>query len=244
MRFSLLVVLATVSACPTARAQDADATPDAEQDVNPDDTDTRARGLFLAGEAAFNRAQFEEALGYFEGAFRLSERPQLLFNIGLAAQRAGRRDRAIEAFRQYLESIPDAANRPDVEARIASLEATAEQGPGPEPPSGGAGDGGGPGIVPWVVIGVWAAVAIIGGVLLGAGLSDVGAVEDAPLDASWADYESRYDRAPALTTLGFVLLGTGIAGAAVGVVLLTMGGSDESAAVSLGPGTLELRGTF
>ncbi len=211
----------------------------AETEARPDESeaDFRARGLFLAGQAAYNRAQFEEALGYFEGAYQMSNRPELLFNIGLAAQRAGQRDRALDAFRQYVREVPGATNRPDVEARIGELEAASASSDTSEA-------GNGPGVVPWIVIGASAAVAIAGAIFVGIGVSDVSAVEGAPRGAVWDDYQSRYDRAPVLTTVGFVMLGVGVAGAALGVVLFATSGSDDSTTVSLGPGSLRVRGTF
>jgi tetratricopeptide (TPR) repeat protein len=248
MRTSCLVgllILSFLAASSRAEAQQA-GDEVAGTEAEADDPDTRARGLFLAGQAAYDRAQFEEALGYFEGAYRLSPRGGLLFNIGLAAERAGNRERALEAFRQYLDEMPDAANRADVEARIAALEASGGA-EGTEGAETGSGEDGGPGILPWIAIGAGAAVAVVGGVLLGVGLGDKGSVEGAPMDADWADYEGAYGRAPVLTTLGFVMLGVGVAGAALGVVLLTMGGGQSespSATVSIGPGSLRLSGRF
>lgn len=84
--------------------------------------DAVARGLFQAGKAAYEAGKYEDALGFFEQAHARSGRPQLLFNIGQAAERMRLDEKALEKFRAYLTQVPDAANRMDVEARIRQLE--------------------------------------------------------------------------------------------------------------------------
>jgi cell division septation protein DedD len=46
----------------------------------------------------------------------------MLFNIGQVADRLRQDEKALSAFRSYLEQVPDAGNRAEVEARIAALE--------------------------------------------------------------------------------------------------------------------------
>ena len=63
----------------------------------------------------------------------------------------------------------------------------------------------------------------------------------------WSDYEGRRDRAPVLQDVGAILLVAGLAAAGTGIVLLVLGGQQNDtprAHVALGPGTLQLRGTF
>ena len=91
--------------------------------------DQEGRRLFEAGRAAYVDGKYRDALNYFREAHRLSGRPQLLFNIGQAADRLGEREQATQAFRDYLAAVPDADNRAEVEARIAELEQ-------PEPDAG------------------------------------------------------------------------------------------------------------
>lgn len=100
-----------------ARAQTpptADATAARDQD---------ARRLFEAGREAYVDEKYQDALNYFQQSHELSGRPQLLFNVGQAADRLGQSERAAEAFRGYLAAVPDAGNRAEVEARIAELDA-------------------------------------------------------------------------------------------------------------------------
>lgn len=93
--------------------------PDAESQAR----DVEARRLFEAGRSAYVEQKYQDALNYFQEAHALSERPQLLFNVGQAADRLGQREAAAQAFRDYLAAVPDAHNRAEVEARIAELEA-------------------------------------------------------------------------------------------------------------------------
>lgn len=88
--------------------------------------DQEARALFEAGRTAFRAGRFDAALKHFEGAYELSERPELLYNIGSAADRLRMDARALEAFEQYLEAVPDAPNREEVQSRIRVLTRSAD----------------------------------------------------------------------------------------------------------------------
>lgn len=95
----------------------------ASADAAPETADDAvARGLFQAGKAAYEAGKYEDALGFFEQAHARSGRPQLLFNIGQAADRLRRDEKTLEVFRAYLTQVPDAPNRIEVEARIRQLE--------------------------------------------------------------------------------------------------------------------------
>ncbi len=93
-----------------------------------DARDDEARALYQAGRVAFDDGRFEDALGYFGRAHELSGRPQLLYNIGSAADRLRRNAVALEHFEAYLEAVPDAENRRSVEARIRLLRDALEHG--------------------------------------------------------------------------------------------------------------------
>jgi tetratricopeptide (TPR) repeat protein len=81
-----------------------------------------AKGLFQAGKAAYEAGRYEEALSFFEQAYTQSERPRMLYNIGQTADRLRRDERALEAFRKFLELVPDDPLRVEVEKRVAALE--------------------------------------------------------------------------------------------------------------------------
>lgn len=236
--------------------------------------DSEARGLFDAGVSAYGGGRYEEALGYFQRAYDLSERPVLLYNIGTAAERARRDEVALRAYEQYLERVPDAANRARVETRITALRALVSAEPasaGEAPVLASAGEApvlasagedfvaidveapvevsagsGDAGVAPWIVLAGGAAVMVVGGVLLGVGLADQATVENPPPGASWEDSAAAYDRGPALLTSGAVLLPVGVAIAAVGLVWGVAGTSGGSGEVALrvGPSSVQVEGRF
>lgn len=97
--------------------------------------DAEARALFEAGRTAFDAGRYEDALQHFQGAYRRSQRPQLLFNVAVAADRAGRVVDAIGAYEKFLESVPDDAQRPWIEARLAELRNLPPGGVAPTTPN-------------------------------------------------------------------------------------------------------------
>lgn len=97
--------------------------------------DEEARALFQAGRTAFQAGRFDAALEHFEAAYKLSHRPQLLYNIGSAADRLRMDRKALEAFRAYLHQVPDAHNRQEVESRIRVLERAVEPAQTAKPPA-------------------------------------------------------------------------------------------------------------
>ncbi len=109
----------------------------AEDDVQ-NVRDEEARQLFQAGRLAFSDGRFEDALSYFNRAYELSQRAQLLYNIGTAADRLRRNREALEAFELYLQKLPTAENRREVESRVRLLraeEARAAAAPAPVVPT-------------------------------------------------------------------------------------------------------------
>jgi tetratricopeptide (TPR) repeat protein len=87
--------------------------------------ETAARQEFEAGRDAYDRGSFTSALAHFERAHALQPRPELLYNVGRAADSDGQASRAIEAYASYLESNPNAANADFVRARLAKMQALA-----------------------------------------------------------------------------------------------------------------------
>jgi tetratricopeptide (TPR) repeat protein len=88
----------------------------------PSSSDDVARGLFQAGSAAYGAGHFEDALGYFQRAYELSQRPGFLYNIGQAADRLHRDELTVAVFRRYLELVPNSEHRTEVESRLRALE--------------------------------------------------------------------------------------------------------------------------
>lgn len=224
-----------------------------------------ARALFEAGAAAYAGGRYAEAVRYFQRSYELSGRAELLNNIGSAAERDRQDELALRSYEQFLERVPDTPIRARVERRIdvlrRALEApsaspsAAEVTParveiaspvgarGSERGSERGSDGAGP--APWILVGVGAAVAVAGGVLLGVGLADREAVERPGADPVWTDAtQASYERGPALLVSGAVSLPVGLVAAAAGVVWAVVDASGGEATVALGLGSIHVSGRF
>lgn len=97
--------------------------------------DQQARKLFEQGRQAYTDGRYRDAWAYFHDAYQLSGRPELLFNIGQTADRLGQTSDAIKAFSMYVERLPDAPNRKDVESRVRALQAKLDAQQQAAPPS-------------------------------------------------------------------------------------------------------------
>lgn len=96
--------------------------------------DQEARDLFRLGKQAFDEGRFERALKYFKDAYDLSHRAALLSNIGTVLDRLRRDQEALDAYRQYLNEVPEAPNRALIEERVQVIEtAMAKSGPSAPP---------------------------------------------------------------------------------------------------------------
>ena len=90
--------------------------------TTPDDA--AAREYFERGRAAFDDADYEAALVYFRHAYRLSQRGELQYDIGVAASRLQREQEALEAFEHYLAEVEDPEREAEVQERIAALRSS------------------------------------------------------------------------------------------------------------------------
>ena len=116
----LLGSTSLVSAQDDANGEDVEERPD-------ESVDQSARRVYIEGRTAFDEGRYEDALRLFEAAYGLSPRPELLYNIGTAADRLRRNERALEAFEQYLEELPHSDLREPVQSRVRVLRAEIEQ---------------------------------------------------------------------------------------------------------------------
>jgi len=89
--------------------------------------DSAARKQFERGRTAFENTDYEQALVHFRNAYRLSQRGQLQYNIGIAASRLQRDEEALRAFQNYLEEVENPPREQEVLKRIAALEEEIEQ---------------------------------------------------------------------------------------------------------------------
>lgn len=94
-------------------------------------------------------------------------------------------------------------------------------------------------VVPWVLVGTGAAIAVAGGVFIGLCIKEVNTVNR----GGWlAEVESARKRVLVYSGLGFALVGVGVATAAFGTVLLLT--NDEPANESAAGAAFELRAGF
>jgi tetratricopeptide (TPR) repeat protein len=107
------VLLAILTFCAIVQAGESSVSPEAKRHVD-------------SGVEAYNAARYEEAVKEFELAYRLSNRPALLFNIARAEAKLGHEEAAIAFLRRYLEERPNAPDAPAVLAEIEAHEKTLE----------------------------------------------------------------------------------------------------------------------
>lgn len=81
-----------------------------------------AKPFYDRGIVEYNLGHFAEAIVQFEKAYEQDRAPILLFNIAQAHRQSGNPERALFFYRRYLEGDPSAANRADVEKRMAELD--------------------------------------------------------------------------------------------------------------------------
>lgn len=83
-----------------------------------------ARELFVQGQAAYETGDYDTAVRNWEQAYELDPRPLLQYNLAQAYERLGQLDRAVAAYRIYVDNTPgDDPRAQNARARIASLEA-------------------------------------------------------------------------------------------------------------------------
>jgi tetratricopeptide (TPR) repeat protein len=106
----------------------------AQEGLSAAERTERARAHFERGKAHFNLGEYEEAVREFEAGYREKPQPLFLYNIGNAARHAGQHRKALEMYRRYLDEKPNAVERPELEQRIAELQALVAKEPPPVAP--------------------------------------------------------------------------------------------------------------
>ena len=197
--------------------------------------DDEARVLFESGNTAFADGEYDDALDAFSRSYDLSGRPELLYNIGQCHDRLRNDSEALEAFEAFMQALPRHEQAPSVRTRIEVIRGRlAEQRELAE--------AAGPGAAPWIIAALGGAVAAAGGVMLGLAARDRNAVEDAEPSEPWSELEDAHDRVVPFSISGSVMLGVGGAALATGVVWGILGA--DGADVAIGPGGVQVRGTF
>jgi tetratricopeptide (TPR) repeat protein len=83
-----------------------------------------ARDHYKKGMRFYDLGRFDDAIHEFETAYEFKEDPFYIYNLAQAHRRAGNLPKAIELYRTYLRKSPNAADRSEVEQRIATMEKT------------------------------------------------------------------------------------------------------------------------
>jgi tetratricopeptide (TPR) repeat protein len=222
----------------------------AEQESAMQAADAEARKHFQIGKLLLDSGRFQEATTEFEAAYKLSGRPQLLYNLYIAYRDAGNVDKAIESLRGYLDKVPDAPDRINLTARLASLEeqrkrqleqaerarlaseeaerAKAEAAKRTYTVTDHS-------VVPWVVMGVGGALIVAS---VGTGVAALGKskeLEENCFDATSCprSQEDNINKARALSTTTDVLWISGAATAVTGFVLWVTGVLDTERQVPI-----------
>jgi tetratricopeptide (TPR) repeat protein len=201
--------------------------------------DEEARQRFELGRTFYEAGRFKQAAEEFAEAYRLSGRPQLLYNLYVANRDAADWQAAIEALRGYLAMVPDAPDRINLRARLASMEAQAARmreqevrderertvALSPTPPVERQRS-----IVPWLLMGSGGALVVSSLVTGSIAKSKDGDVDEACMDGGKVCEEWTRDdatKAYALAVTTDVLWATGAAAAVTGLVLWLTGALDK-----------------
>lgn len=219
----------------------------------PTETDIAgAKGAFQAGQVSFEEADYHRSIEYWEDAYRRDcTAHALLLNLARAYELNGTKEHAIAALATYLKRVPDSPDQAKIQRRIDVLQrqldteqaaAAAEAAPrassAPTEPRGDtspppaadlareASATYAPGkrpILPLVVAGAGAAIAVVGVILYIPAYSDLQDVEDqcpgrfcegagnSDLAERGNDLRTRVNVATAMTLGGAAVLGVGLA---------------------------------
>jgi tetratricopeptide (TPR) repeat protein len=94
-----------------------------------------ARVHFLSGQAYYDQADYEDALREFGEAYRISHKPQLLYNLAVCHEHLSHFAEAIALLEQYLAKTPDASDRAAVLSRIRTLKELEKRSTPPPSPA-------------------------------------------------------------------------------------------------------------
>lgn len=184
-----------------------------------------SRAAFDRGVRLYDLGEFAAAIVEFKRAYELAETPALLFNIAQAHAQLGAHQEALFLYESYLRAAPRAANRDDVESRMAELRAKLRKAAGP-PPEAVA-------IPPatdrprrrvlaagLATVGVGVLFVASGSALLGRAVALGERLERTPRGEMWsAYYESLEDDRRAARVGGGVMLGIGVGAMVTGSVV-------------------------
>jgi tetratricopeptide (TPR) repeat protein len=214
-----------------------------ERDVGEDG---EARAHFRAGRSLYDAGRFHQAAEEFEEAYRLSQRPELMFNAYVAYRDANDLEAAIRSLGVYLDEVEDVPDRVNLQARLASMsealeeqrerEAEAARPDAPVSPPNNDGP-----IAAGIAIASLGGVAAIVGVITGViALGDADALVTECPDAMCPPNVDLDERRSSVETLGIatdVLLFAGGALAVTGIIIAIVAAQNSPRAAEAPPGT-------
>jgi tetratricopeptide (TPR) repeat protein len=225
------------------------------------DTKAEAEKRFQHAESLYKGGDYLAAAGEYQAAYELSKLPGLLYNVAQSYRLGGEKQKAVDAYRLFLERAPDhqlaAVARGHLEALERELAAARTAQPAPAEPAEPA-----PGTQSELTAAAPAAapapgrgLRIAGLVTAGAGLVALGAALHYGIEArkasdaisdndeGWTDsLLDRYDEGEAAETRMFVLSGVGAAALVTGGVLYYLGRRAGQAEASVTVGALPAAG--
>ena len=199
----------------------------------------------------YEAGRFDQAIELLQRAYAIEPDPTILYNLARAYEGKGELQRAVEAYRKYLDDAPKARDRGSVQHRITTLEvqirekavlererdlavrralearrraARAEEEEKSAPPAGK------PSVVPWIVAAIGAAV-VGSGVYFGVHAHSLhGDAESAALARDAADLNSRAKTYALLANVSFAVGGAAVVGGVSwGVVAQSSSGAPTTA---------------
>ncbi len=235
------------------------ATPAAAAERSPSEAERqRAVELVQKSRKHYKAGEFSAAAELLQQAYATYPEPVLQFNLAKAFEGMGRFEKAVAAYEIYLATALDVEDRPAIEARVATLKREIEQRAAlrrqrdAERQRADKAKGKTRVVVkevrepaspwPWITTGVGLAAAATGVTLWAVGKNQ----HDSAQDASAKDAADRVDTAQSLATWGNVLVVSGSVVTAAGLtwVLLSDGGGERQAGITLHPAGAVAWGAF
>ncbi|HEY1584446.1 MAG TPA: hypothetical protein VGH63_02090 [Polyangia bacterium] len=90
------------------------------------DEGSQAKHFFVSGSKHFDLGEYSDALNDFKEGYRLKDDPVFLYNIAQCHRLLNQNTEALRAYKTYLRRAPNAANRGEVERKIAAIEEAQE----------------------------------------------------------------------------------------------------------------------
>src|SRR5512146_2346747 len=83
----------------------------------------QAKQFFETGKRFYEMQNWRAAIDQFKQAAAILPSPILDYNIAICYEKLGKPRPAVKYYQRYLQQLPKADNRAEVEAKIAALEA-------------------------------------------------------------------------------------------------------------------------